>query len=232
MWRVLVILTCLAAPAVAGPWPRGTGQQYLSFSATVDAGTPGISLYHEWGLSDRLTLISSASYSQGGQPRAMISASHLLFSTEHWRASVAAGAGVHDGEIAARGAISVGRGIQYFGFPGWLTAEFQAIATPTRIEGRAEGTLGFNTPGGMKIYSQVAVTGNIHRPAPVIIDLRPVPFPGPPTVITITRYPPEVRSSIAAAIPVGRKSWLDIGVSKGFQDGGTTRISFGLWKEF
>ena len=58
------------------------------------------------------------------------------------------------------------------------------------------------------------------------------PLWGPPITYTITRYPPEVRLGLNAAIPIAKKTWLDVGLSRGVQEGGSTRIKLGLWRQF
>lgn len=52
MWRLIWILPILAAaPAQAGPWPRGKGNHFLTFSMAQDMGDGSRwqGLYHEWG---------------------------------------------------------------------------------------------------------------------------------------------------------------------------------------
>ena len=130
-----------------------------------------------------------------------------------------------------RTALSAGRSIRVLGFPGWISGETQAIATARRIEGRAEGTLGVTTPRGVKIWSQISLTGGLDLPAPVTIALPSGPAFGPP-VVTATWLQPEIRASLSAAVPIRRRTWLTAGASKGFEQGGTLRLSLGLWTEF
>ena len=231
MWKTFVLLILMAAPAVAGPWPQGKGRHFLSLSATQDAGVPGLSLYHAWGLSDRLTLLVAASGSQGGTPRAMVSLSRAIWTEGTWRMSVALGGGLYDGEGAANAVVALGRNVSVLGFPGWLTTEAQAVATMSRIEGRIDATLGITLPSKVKVYSQISVAKDLYRV--------PVYTPPPPPAIFGWTPPPsrkatptDIRAGLSAAVPIGQKLWLDLGVSKGLGSGGSTQAKIGIWKEF
>lgn len=71
-----LILLFFAGAAVAGAWPRGRGEAFLSFSQSVSSGTPALlapdlsfrsqtSVYAEYGLTERLTLGFDGAYGWG-----------------------------------------------------------------------------------------------------------------------------------------------------------------------
>lgn len=231
MWKTLVMLVVLATPAAAGPWPQGKGRHFLSLSATYEAGVPGMTVYHAWGLTDRLTLLIAGSGARGGAVRAMVSLSRAVWTEGTWRMSVALGAGLYDDEGAASAGVALGRGVTLFGHSGWLTVEAQAIATMSRIEGRVDGTLGVTFDNGVKAYSQISVAKDIYQ-MPVATRPSPPPIfgwtPPPPR----RRNPTDISVALAAAIPLGSTTWLDLGVSQALRGGGAAQIKFGIWKEF
>lgn len=215
MVRVVLLLMMWATSVGAGPWPRGAGQQFLSFSVTSDGGAPGVAAYGEHGLSDRMTLVFSASRTRGGPPRAMVSIARDLWPDRTWRHGWALGLGLHDGDAAARGALAIGRGVRIMGLDGWISGETEVIGTATAIETRAEATLGVTTGGALKLWTQLSVTGDM--------QIRPLLAPARLT---------EVRAGLGAALPVGATTWVTLKASQGLDRGGTARISLGIWAEF
>lgn len=217
VWKAVLVLILLAGPAGARPWPRGAGESFLSFSATLEtgAGHPGASLYLERGLSARTTLILSASRSRGGAPRAVVLLSRNLWPGRDWRFGWSLGAGVRDGDAAARAELSAGRGLRLLGQFGWLMAEARAVATPAQIDAEIAATLGLTLAQGTKIYSELFAS------APLL---------------SLTGSAPsgraELRAALSAAVPVARDTWLDIGLSLPLAGGGATRLKLGVWREF
>ncbi|WP_407492034.1 hypothetical protein [Pseudooceanicola sp. MF1-13] len=220
--------------AVAGPWPRGDGQHYLSFalSQDVDAGQPWQSLYHEWGVTDRTTLILRQGTSFDGKVNLLAAISRDIWPGRRVKLAWSLGAGLHENDPAAMAGLSVGRSFQIAGRAAWLATEFQALATRKVIVGTTEVTVGVTTARGIKFYGQLSSRHFLHDPAPVTVVIPPGPFFGPPPVTTITWFPPEVRLGLNASIPVREGLAIDLGISQGVQQGGTRRVKLGITAEF
>ncbi|KGM49624.1 hypothetical protein ATO9_06295 [Pseudooceanicola atlanticus] len=233
MWKAAIIWICLAGTAFAGPWPRGKGNHFISASLAYDIGGSGVSpsYYHEMGLSPRTTLILeySKAFSGGDRVIARLSRSFEL-DRLNLLVGLTAGAGHVSGDAAGVLGLSAGRDITLLGMSGWASGAVIAEATKAEIVGKGELTLGINARNGAKYYAQVSGTTYLN-PAPTISIVRPLWW-SPPITYTITRYPPEVRLGLNAAIPIAKKTWLDVGLSRGVQEGGSTRIKLGLWRQF
>lgn len=97
--QTVALLCVLAAPALSGAWPRAVGEKFLSARTDFnvnDLGKPvTASVYGEYGLSKRITLIGQ--YSSADSPwlgsRASLAVQYAL-SPEDWRHKFAFSAGV------------------------------------------------------------------------------------------------------------------------------------------
>lgn len=234
MLRLIITFLLLASAAQAGPWPRGKGNQYLSFSATYDLKTnaPWQSIYYEWGIQERTTLIINQGMSFDGSFQFMAAISRDVFPKKRIRLAWAIGFGVVDGQPTGSLGLSIGRDFQLAGLNGWIASEFVVLANQQKIIGKPEFTIGIAMQNGTKVYGQVMSEHTLHNPAPIVVNLPPGPFFGPPPITTITLYPPEVRLSVSAMIPIRKNFFIDVGLSHGVQEGGTPKVKLGLVKSF
>lgn len=224
----------MASDVRAGAWPRGEGRHYLSFSVMgdLDTGAPWQSFYHEWGMTDRTTLILRQGTAFDGQARVLVSVSRTLWPGRKVKLAWSLGAGVYDNDPAVLAGVSVGRAFQIAGRDAWLASELQALATRNVIVGTTEVTLGLTTKRGVKFFGQLSSEHFLHDPAPISVVIPPGPFFGPPPVTVITWFPPEVRVGLNTSIPLGKRFSVDFGISQGVQEGGTRRVKLGISAQF
>lgn len=125
-------VAALASGADASPWPREKGDTFLSFSGERDVdGNSYTSMYGEYGLGERRTLIYELGYTNVGQGNGMITLQRQLDDgTGPNRLAFTMGAGliVRDGEVSPVAQVGAGWGRGFDGVlgEGWLAAEGRA----------------------------------------------------------------------------------------------------------
>ena len=127
--RLAILMLLMTTPALAGPWPRAPGAQFLSLSAEGNHG-PGRaeaygSLYYEYGLLPRLTLGVDAGMDSWGQSGTLVFARVPIVNTPsgHWVAGelgVGAYANPTGSEPALRPGLSWGRHLDIWQ-GGWVS---------------------------------------------------------------------------------------------------------------
>lgn len=166
--RRVLLLICLcgllaALPvrmAQAGPWPRGKGDTFLSFSWERDIlhDRGYATLYGEYGLSDRLTLGLDIGAGPGGLDKA-ITFARIPFAQAPggMRLALELGTGVQDSRPVLRPAMSFGRGIDIAGRSGWLVLDIRATVFQDRFDTAWESdlTLGLDTTARIKTTLQL-----------------------------------------------------------------------------
>ncbi|MFK7763663.1 MAG: hypothetical protein AB8B62_10400 [Roseobacter sp.] len=179
---VALILAIASAPAAqAGAWLREKGKGFLatSFQTTRNNGNE-ISIYAEYGLSDRITLGLDSTYDtdllnyvQGTGP--MVSSleelpqgSGVVFmrfplgptdGIHKWAFHVGAGARYIEGEFlkAAELGLSWGRGIQLGDRYGWVNVDssINAAESPGETRTKLDGTVGLGITPKTKVMLQM-----------------------------------------------------------------------------
>ncbi|MEM6579199.1 MAG: hypothetical protein AAF678_11960 [Pseudomonadota bacterium] len=152
---ILVLLGILLPQlGLAGPWPRGEGNQFLSASIETEFEN-GISdgeelfgtLYYERGIEHDLTL----GFDGGTDPLGVDKA----FGFVRWpvgdhdgpsRLALEFGFGAFDGLVAIRPALTWGRGFSYAEMSGWMSIDSRLVVQDT-FDGVFENdfTLGLNS---------------------------------------------------------------------------------------
>lgn len=166
MIRLIAIFCLFAAPALAGPWMRSEGAQFLSLS--LEAGFSGAaapaygSLYYEYGWSPRLTLGLEAGGQQAGQKSALFFARTPLWRSrngDRLAFTLAVGrqqsTGSHSA-MAIRPALSWGRGLD--GISGsWLAVDLshQWLAGGAPGLSKIEGSLGLPWRRNLQVLVQM-----------------------------------------------------------------------------
>ncbi len=179
---VALILVLASAPAAqAGAWLREKGKTFAatSLQTTKDNGNE-ISIYAEYGLSDRVTLGLDSTYDtdllnyvQGSGPvvdtlEELPQGSGILFlrfpigptdQTNKWAFHVGAGARYIDGEFlkAAELGLSWGRGIQLGERYGWLNIDssYNVAESPGEPRVKLDGTVGLGITEKTKVMLQM-----------------------------------------------------------------------------
>jgi hypothetical protein len=185
MLRALALLIlCLTAPsALAGPWPRGEGESFLSFALEYSDSRDYAGLYAEYGLTEKLTLgldiggtssaakkaIAFARWPVGNpQGRLRMAAQLGLGYGERWRTPpftlVITGGGPLPPLPGPRPKMrpvlqtgfSLGRGLKLMGHDGWITLDTRAeMDDAFTSHYAADATIGLTVPKGHKLIVQV-----------------------------------------------------------------------------
>jgi len=148
---LLIIALLSASPAFAGPWVRAEGEGFLSFAIegpTSDDSAFG-TVFVEYGLSDRITL----GFDMGGTDEDLHKA--ILFAKMpvklpeflSFKAAADLGFGVREDMKVIRSGLSIGRGFEFVGMPGWMSVDSIAyIETKGRdLAIATDLTIGLNT---------------------------------------------------------------------------------------
>ena len=188
-----LVIAAIAAPADAGPWPRGKGNSFFAASVRAQQDSkrtyqPNIAYYHETGINDRLTFGADIGGSIAGLDKAVVFVSTHLPTQGIWAVGLDFGGGVISEEPVVRPAISFGRKFDHNG--GWLTAEAGVEYFPRiqETDWKFDVTYGFVKREGLKYYVQMQ-SGRPHGEA------------------TFLRVAGSVTYRVAP------KTWLDVGVS-------------------
>lgn len=208
-------IALLAIPAGAGPWPRGKGETFLSFSGQAEepdaAGRVKIvfSSYAEHGLTPRLTLGLDL-FGDGTRMSKAIAFLRrpLLQERQEWKLAGEVGLGQVDGLNVLRPGLSLGRGVRILGRHGWITLDTRAVLLMDHVRvWEADLTLGLSAMDRLKLIVQLQGgapdAGRAH--------LRVAPS-------AVWRFGP------------GRH--LELGVSTGLDGHTPDGLKLGMWLEF
>lgn len=204
-------LVVLAAPAVAGPWPRGAHE---GFASATWRGTPEgrgdyAALYLEYGATERLTFGLDAGRAIDGSGKSVI------FLQWAQRRRVAGlhlswqlGLGRVDERAVVRPGVSLGRSFGEGHRTGWVAADALAeIGGDATTDLKLDVTLGVTRGGGRKALLQLQ-TGREWGD------------------------PPFARIEAVAVMPLRGRSALTLGVFHDLDPDGTGGIALGLWQRF
>lgn len=180
----LLLLVCLTAPgALAGPWPRGKGETFLSFAVEYSDSRDYGGLYAEHGLTENLTLGLDLGTTSSDAQKAIAFARWPIGETagplrmsvqfgigyaERWRTPpfklVIKGGGPLPPLPAPRPkmrpvvqtGLSVGRGLELLGHNGWVTLDTSAeIDEDLASHFAADATLGLRGRKGHMVIVQL-----------------------------------------------------------------------------
>ena len=198
----------------AGAWPRGKGNHF-AFAALRGIGsehgslTPSFSYYHEYGLTDRLTLSADLGGAISGFEKTVIALSMPVPLPEFLglKASMDLGYGEIDGQQVMRPGLSIGRG---FAQPeGWASVDMVAEIFPDLmlVDWKVDITLGMTARSGHKYYLQVQSGQQMGDP-----------------------FFSRVEASVAWRLRDGL--YLDVGAATGLVATDPYRVKLGVWREF
>lgn len=210
----LLLCLCLLAPqaALAGAWPRGKGNNFATSTLRVALSQTGelsrsFSYFHEYGLTDRLTLTGDMGGAISGLDKLVLYLSVPL--PDLWGVALAfdMGGGTIAGQQVLRPGLSFGRGLQRPS--GWISGELVAEVYPETgaLDWKFDTTFGLSPGERAKYYVQLQ-TGQRQG------DL------------------PFARLAGSAAIRLRPGLFLDIGGSAGLANTDPYRVKLGIWKEF
>ena len=210
----LLLLLAAAPPAQAGAWPRGKGNHF-AFAALRAIGsetgelTPSFSYYHEYGLTDRLTVSADLGGAISGFDKTVVALSMPLPLPEFLglKAGVQLGYGEIAGQQVMRPGLSLGRG---FAHPqGWASVDLVAEIFPDllAIDWKVDLTLGLTSQHGHKYYLQWQTGQQMGDPV-------------------FSR----LEGSVAWQLRDGL--FLDVGAAAGLAATDPYRVKLGLWREF
>ena len=159
-----LFLFCWPVMSQAGPWMRGDGETFLSFSieteferGITDGSELYGSIYAEHGLTDRLTLGLDASTHKNALSKTIGFLRWPVGSTDRTlRMAAEFGLGTEGDTFAMRPGFSIGRGLQAGDTPGWITVDSRAIFVDS-FDGRLDTdiTLGLKPNDRTKLMVQL-----------------------------------------------------------------------------
>ena len=212
MSAVLLLLALWPAVLQAGAWPRGKGAHFLSVTGRMigsDAGSwsQSYSLFHEYGLTDRLTLSTDLGGAISGLDKLVSYVSIPVAERFGVRLALDRGAGQVAGDWVVRPGLSFGRGIEQPA--GWIAGELAAEVFPRtgKVDWKFDVTFGLSPGRRVKYYAQLQTGQRAGDPAFA-----------------------RVAGSLAWKLAEG--TWLDVGGSVGVQNSGPYRLKLGIWREF
>ena len=214
---LLALATILpAAPALSGAWPRGAGKHFNSTGLRIDErATPGrprlaYTVYHEYGVTDRLTAVAEADHGGRTLSKALAFAQWTLTDpATTWQVSMAAGGGLQDEDRLLQARLLVGRGLTIRGKGGWVDALAAVLSNldTGRHAAKLDLTLGWSPTERAKTYVQVFAYAA--EDAPVYL-----------------------RAEASVAWNLWRDTWLDVGASTGITPNRDRRYRVGIWTSF
>jgi hypothetical protein len=202
--------------AMAGAWTRAKGENFQTIALRHDlpegraGGFTRLNIYHETGVRDRLTLAFDMSHSLSGEQRAMAFFIHKLpLGGKTFASSWSLGLGLVGDAPAGRLGLALGYGFQRGEWTYWASGEgaVEALRDNGGLAMKLDATIGAELPKGQKIYAQ-AFSGYSRRNGA------------------------ELRLGAAAAIPVKKGLYLDVGASRELISDRRTRIKLGVWRSF
>lgn len=204
-------LVVLAAPAVAGPWPRGAQEGFASATWRGTASGEGeyAAFYLEYGATERLTFGLDAGRAIDGTGKSVIFAQWAQRRrVAGLRLSWQLGLGRIDERAVLRPGLSLGRGFGEGRRTGWVAADALAeIGGDGITDFKLDLTLGVTRGGGRKALLQLQ-TGREWGD------------------------PPFARIEAVAVMPLRGRSALTLGVFHDLDPDGTGGIALGLWQRF
>lgn len=218
--RCLLVALCLsgASPAVAGPWPREDGAGFFSATARFvwpydaqggAARNTYLTLYSEYGLTDRLTGGLDLGHSVSGDSKMIAFLRLPLPAPEGWAMATELGFGSIAGETVFRPTLSVGRGLDGPRGAGWIslegTVEYGLGTGETDL--KLDATWGQALPGDRVLIFQVQ--GGQPAGEPAFLRLAP-------SLVT------PLRGGLRA----------EVGVTVGLAGNTGLGLLFGLWRDF
>jgi hypothetical protein len=240
LWIAVGLATTLATatgPAAAGPWPRGTGEVFLSFGLeardsrvslmTTGSLTPEthLSLYGEYGLSPRLTFGLDLNRGERSDFAQAFLRYTLTRPEAGWQVAVDLGAaqqgadGMADRRYARLG-LSLGRGLQpgggrHWAMPlahdgGWATLDavgLMDIADTERLVWQVEGTVGLRLQNGWR--AALAIKAEEWSGADFLLTAAP-----------------------SVMIDLGPRNTVQIGARVGLDGSDDIGLRLNLWHEF
>lgn len=215
MWRALTLLALmLPCLAQAGPWLRGEGEGFLSYSLTLEevdetAASDGYaSVFAEYGVTPNLTLGIDLGTDENGFFTAFAFAL-LPLSRDQIKVAFEMGAGVIDGDAALRPGLSLGTGFTAMGRPGWFT-----------IDARGE----IMADDGDATFSSDLTLGITPRPSTkLILQLQQG---GPMSDPDYMRLAPSI------VWETGPGRHLELGATAGLKNAEAYGIKLGFWRSF
>lgn len=159
----LTLLPWLSPVAMAGPWPRATGEGFLALSGQTEGPDDfgfyrqSASLYSEYGLTDRLTLGLDLNGDTLRMSKAIVFLRWPAGPPERaLKLAVELGAGVVEEEAALRPGLSLGRGISLAGRQGWLALDTRvALRGGGKTTYESDATFGVSTGARTKLILQI-----------------------------------------------------------------------------
>lgn len=180
MLRILAFLLVMAGQADAGAWPREKGEQFLSHSVVSDVrGSAGdyTTLYAEYGTTERVTLgIDLGKFDTRVDKAVGFVRLPLAAPDDQSRMAVELGLGQADGRFVWRPGISLGRGLNLNGRPGWVAVDYRALLRRRVLRSTLETdvtfgmALGSRTKAIFQVQSGTSLeTGTYMRVAPSMV---------------------------------------------------------------
>lgn len=219
MLRSLVCLLCLwCGMAQAGAWPRTKDTGFVSATArfvwpndlsVTKPQSTYLTLYTEYGLTDRLTVGLDLGHSVSGDSKMVGFVRLPLPAPDGWAFAGELGFGNIAGETVVRPTLSVGRGLAGPHGSGWLsldaTVEYGLGTGHSDV--KLDATWGSALPGNRKLILQVQ--GGTPHGQPTFLRLAP-------SVVT----------------PLPRDMYGEFGVTVGLAGRTGLGLLFGLWRDF
>ncbi|MEI4260244.1 hypothetical protein [Roseovarius sp. D0-M9] len=163
---LLAALTLAPAPAAAGPWLRGAGEGFLSWTVKVqdddDAKWYG-TLYTEYGINPDLTVGLDLGSDEDGGHKALAFVL-MPVSREGLHVAFELGAGTLDDGAALRPGLSVGRGLDWGQFGGWWALDTRLQITGGATDLAIDATLGVTLWEGTMVIGQLQEGGPLTDP--------------------------------------------------------------------
>ena len=219
MLRILaLLLSILALPASAGPWPQDKGRSFASASLrlvwpedlrSAQPESTYLTLYFEHGVTERLTVGLDLGHSVSGQGKSMVFARSPLPAPGDWVAAAEIGLGLVEGAQVVRPGLSVGRGLRMAHGWGWVSADMQ-------LEHRWQS-------GGTDLRLDLTLGTPLPRDRKLILQLQTGRQEGDPA---FARLAP----SMVMPLPNGLK--LEAGGSVGLTGRNGLGLMVGLWHSF
>ncbi len=217
---ILLILT--ACPALAGAWPRDKGGWFVSLRADTDAGRTGRgtsgSLYGEYGLTDRITVVGQLSNDDAP-----------------WTVS-RAGLGLNYAlsPLDARHRFALSFGVS-------APPDTLGVMTDTRIESGLHWGMGFESPLGggwatvtARVLQPVMADGDLATDLFGLVGLRP--RDGWMTMLSTGRFEDEAGVTWKVTPSLGYQLrdtlWIVPGVTREVGGAGVTTLNLSLWLSF
>ncbi|WP_010141821.1 hypothetical protein [Oceanicola sp. S124] len=208
----LALLLLLPDPLAAGPWPRGKGAHFLSVTGRMigsDSGTwmQSYSLFHEVGLSDRLTLSTDLGGAISGLDKLVSYLSIPLGERLGFNLALDMGAGQVAGDWVLRPGLSIGRGLSRPS--AWISGELAAEIFPRTgaMDWKFDLTAGLSPGERIKYYAQIQTGQRMGDPA-------------------------FARLAGSVALRLREGTFLDVGGSVGLANSDPYRLKLGIWQEF